>query len=321
MNYQETRNYGFNKIIKKYSGFPWYLPLPAHMEHGWTSYSKALRTDLQTNKPLMLVFNRHRYNLWRKESDIPVAIMGAPYVHFKNLYKVEKSPLAKGTIAFPGHSTFDVDCQYKINEYCQALKELPKSFQPVTVCLYYLDYITPKADIYRQAGFKVVTAGPNISDSLKFPSNLYRLLRQHKYATSNSVGTNAFIAVDFGMPFFVLGDKPKLNSQSDMNVKDQSRIGPSALSEQARELFSTGPVKVISKEQKAFAARQVGVQDCLSSAELGRLLRSQLQGQNIFLLIPPYLFSSLISKFLFDAPWTALVVRIRAWLKEGYKND
>ena len=46
---------------------------------------------------------------------------------------------AKGTIAFPAHSTHHIDVVVNWNEYIDELLNLPKECHPVAVCLYFLD--------------------------------------------------------------------------------------------------------------------------------------------------------------------------------------
>ena len=97
--------YSFVRIIKEYAHFPQWLPLPCHYEHGWNAWEGPIKSDLTISKNLMLVFSKRCARAWQKESDIPVVIIGSLFIHFRRMYSIEKSPDAKGTIAFPDHST------------------------------------------------------------------------------------------------------------------------------------------------------------------------------------------------------------------------
>ena len=311
--YQEMRNYGFNHIIKKYADFPWYLPLPAHMEHGWTIHTEALKSDLKTDKPLMLVFSQRRQEAWRKESKIPAKIMGSPYIHFKNMQNIKKGNFAKGTVAFPSHSTYDVFSYFEIEKYCEELKNLPKEFKPLTICLFYLDYIDKKANIYRKHGFEVVTAGYKFSNSLDFVKNFYDILSKHKYATSNTVGSYSFCAVDLNIPFFLRGDRPALESKSDINVLKYIKSGESGVSNKANRLFSTGPIREITPEQMIFVKEEMGTGDCLSPEQMNKLLW-KYSTMNAFYLknIILFLISSLFAYLFFNTSLAGLMV----WCKK-----
>lgn len=312
MQLSETRNYGFNEIIKQYARFPWYLPLPAHFEHGWTPIEDALKSDLASSKPLMLVFSKRRAEAWKNKSRIPVSIMGAPFIHYKNMHQIRQKPEAKGTVAFPSHSTYDLKSQFSIDKYCRELKNLPLEFQPVTICLFWLDFIEEKADIYRKFGFKVVSAGHKFSIGLDFVKNFYQILSSHKYATSNEVGSYTFYAVDLGLPFFLTGKTPLIaNLGKDVNIGQTARTNDFKYGEIASHLFSSGPVAKISARQKEFVDFEMGSRDCLSRDQLGDLLDLYNKSHHSFLGTIIYLLESALLRFILNGPWGRAVIAIR----------
>ena len=274
MQYSESQIYGTNLILKEYAKFPKILPLPCHMEHGWGAWKYPLVTDLIIDKPLMMVFNRHCLEAWKKKSKIPAVIMGSPFIHYKNLHHITKKKNAKGTVAFPGHSTPDLKTQFGIKKYCQELKNLPQKFQPITVCLYWLDYKDKTADIYRRAGFSVVTAGSKLLKGLDFVNNFYGILSQHKYATSNLVGSYTFYAVDLKIPFFLLGESPLIINKTgkDKNAGKPTRLDESTYGRIATKIFSTGPITKIAKHQAKFVSDEMGIKDCLTPKKMRTLL-------------------------------------------------
>lgn len=310
----ETRNYGINLILKEYARFPRYLPLPCHMEHGWTPIAEALVSDLKTNQPLMMVFSQRRAKAWKRVSQIPVAIMGSPFTLYKEVHRINQRPDALGTVAFPSHSTYDLKSQFNIKRYCQELKHLPKEFQPVTICLFWLDFINQKANLYRQQGFKVVTAGSGLTNSLSFVKNHYQILSSHRYSTSNEVGTYAFHSIDLGIPFFMTGKEQPvlLNVGGDVNVGKDVRLKDFNLGQKVVKLFSTGPVQKISEEQRHFVADEIGAGYHLSREEMRVLLWKYAKRDRYWLkALLPYLISTAAVVLLFNAPWTRLLVSIR----------
>jgi len=314
MNYQEPLAYGFNQIIKHYARFPWYLPLPANLEHGWTPRDHALVTDLKTTKPLMLVMSRRRKAQWQKKSKIPAQIMGSPFIHFKNLRKITQNKNAKGTIVFPAHSTFDLKSEYDIEDFCGKIKNLPEKFQPVTICLFYLDFISAKADLYRQAGFEVVTAGCKLANSLDFAKNFYKIIVSHRYCVSNKVSSATFYAVDLGLPFFLLGEKPRLDisKSRDLNIAYLSPGQDCQTGEIAEKLFSSGSRDKISREQKEFVESEMGIGDCLSRGQMNKLLwRYSKQNRYYFLQSISYLLWICYKSLLLNAPWVSILIRIK----------
>lgn len=312
MRFCETRNYGFNEIIKQYARFPWYLPLPCHFEHGWTPSDYAPRTDLISNKPLMLVLSRRRAESWKRKSQVPVGIMGAPFIHFKNMHHIVRQKDAEGTVVFPSHSTYGQKRKFSAKQYCQELKNLPIEFQPVTICLFWLDFIEKEADIYRKNGFNVVSAGYKFSVGLNFVKNFYKILSIHKYATSNEVGSYMFYAVDLGLPFFLTGEAPVTDYVDKYTDTDNTDLANDfTYGAIATQMFKTGPVTLISAKQKKFVDSELGINDCLSPNQLNALLNQYNKSYRSSAMTIVYLLESAILRFVLNGPWGKSVVATR----------
>lgn len=263
--------YGLHAIIREYAGCPSTLPIFCRFQHGWDPIPKPDPYDAQTDKPLMLVWNKTRLKIWNEGSSIPAAIVGAPFVHYRKLRKIEKDLDAKGTVAFPAHSQPTIDAVFDINAYCEQLKSLPIEFHPITICLHLHDLERKKDVIYKKHGFNVVSAGPIWVLGFEFVEKFYEILRSHRYATSNQVGSYSFYAVEMGIPFFIFGESAYLENSGEplMPAKFSYTDYPTGVF--ATNLFQ-GPTQVISEEQKKFVEDELGVHDCLSGVELRELL-------------------------------------------------
>ncbi|MFZ3131846.1 MAG: hypothetical protein WA125_12275 [Desulfosporosinus sp.] len=260
--------YGYNAIIREYANYPANLPLLFDGDHGWAAASVY---DVLTDQPLMLVLNKRRFEAWHEKSSIPAAILGAPFVHYRKLKQIEKDRAANGTVAFPSHSTDLMDAVFDIDEYCMLLKSLPIEFQPVTICLHADDLARKKDLIYKKYGFNIVTAGPKYVPGFEFVQKFYEILRSHKYATSNEVGSYSFYAVEMGIPFFILGEPAVIENSGDITLPAKYSILDYPMGVFAAAMFP-GPTQVISEEQKKFVEEELGVHDCLSGIELRQLL-------------------------------------------------
>jgi len=267
---QEMQEYGFNLIIRQYAGYPDLLSLPCHFEHGWTALGSPLPSDLGTKKAFMLVYSKRRQLAWQKKSDTPVAIMGAPFVHYRRMHGLRRDKKAKGTVAFPSHSCEGVEAEFDIERYCKELNGLPDAYRPVTVCLHYFDFVGNRT-AYERNGFDVVTAGDSLSPG--FPGNFYRILGSHCFATSNTIGSYTFYAVEMGIPFFILGEIGLLrNLGKNPDIGTLTKITDYDIGRRAFDMFDTGPTSFITSEQREFTVEEVGVNDCLSPRRLKQLL-------------------------------------------------
>ncbi|MEI6478399.1 MAG: hypothetical protein WCO52_05440 [bacterium] len=314
MKHMEVQNYGFNLILKDYARFPRYLPLPCHLEHGWTSLEEALVSDLKTEQPLMLTFSKRRKEAWKRKSPIPAEVMGAPFSHYKDMQGIVRDKAARGTVVFPSHSTYDLKAQFDIDLFCKELQSLPKEFQPITVCLFWIDYIDKKADVYRKAGFSVVTTGSKFVNSISFPRNFYSILSQHKYCASNDVGSYTFYSVDFGTPFFLVGEPAIVinKGMKDVNIGAVGRIEDTDLGLKVHNLFSTGPVSQISAAQKKFVEDEMGTKDCLSREEMHDLLwKYYRKNPGRIKDSLAYMADTAIKTFILNGPLGKLAIAIR----------
>lgn len=278
--------YGLHAIIREYAGCPPSIPLYCRYEHGWDPLPRPDPYDAMTDKPLMLVWSKRRLELWNKECSIPAAVVGAPFVHYRKSRNIEQDIGARGTVAFPAHSTSTIDAVFNVDEYCEALKSLPSEFQPITICLHLHDMERKKDELYKKHGFNVVHAGPIWVLGFEFVQNFYEILRRHKYATSNQIGSYTFYSVEMGIPFFILGESAELDNSGEPLMPLKFNYADYPIGEYATELFR-GPTQTISAEQKKFAEDELGVYDCLSGTELRELLtvsnRQAVEGYQEFL--------------------------------------
>ena len=263
--------YGLYAIIREYANYPSTLPMLCRYEHGWNPIPEPDPYDALTDQPLMLVWSRRRLQEWQAKSSIPTAIVGAPFVHYRKLMKIEKDTTAHGTVAFPAHTTRQIDAVFDIDGYCEQLKSLPAEFQPITICLHANDLERKKDEIYKRNGFDVVTAGPAWVLGFEFVQKFYDILRCHKYATSNQVGSCSFYAVEMGIPFFIFGESAILKNTGEPLMPSKFSYEDYPMGVYATKMFP-GPTQVISKEQKKFVEDELGVHDCLSGIELRELL-------------------------------------------------
>lgn len=299
--YLDTESYGSNLIIKEYCNFPKYLPLPCHMEHGWTALPQALVTDLSIakEKGLMLVYSKRREKAWKKASKIPVIISGPPFVLYRKKHAIKKDANAKGTIVFPSHSTLFIESQFDIDGYCQELKKLPKEFHPITICLLYPDIKKGRDKVYVKNGFNVVSAGKKVRGSIDFVKNFYNILSKFKYATSNEIGTYTFYSTELGLPFFLTGEEPLIvNTGNDPNISPSGKMSDHALGIEANSLFGHRPNNKITNGQRDFVEDEFALKDHAGKEELKKALWNNTKSYKYWLVKVPMFFIMTIVKFV-----------------------
>lgn len=267
----EPNYYGLATLVKEYARFPQWIPLPAHYEHGWTDFPNPSITDLQTDKKLMLVFSKRREKAWKRHSAVPVAVMGSPFVHYRRSNLIHKDINARGTVAFPAHSTSLIEVKYDMSAFCNQLNKLNSRYRPITICLHGEDLDKGLGSFFVKRGFEVVSAGKE--DDKDFYIKFYNILKKHQYAVSNSMGSHVFYAIEMEIPFYYIDLERQFINRGDPNLEDPNNVYEERI-EIIDKMKSTLSSKegLITEEQRMLVIEELGIDDCVSGRKLRYLL-------------------------------------------------
>ncbi len=282
----EERSYGQNYLLRDYCGYPRWLPLPCHCEHGIYMTSKPLISDIKfPNNHLMLVMNKNRLNEWQKKTSIDAVVIGSLFVHYRKKHNIRQQANASGTLVFAAHSTALIDAIYNIDSFCDDLKKLPEKFLPITICLHGQDILKGRDRLFINAGFNVVSAGDTKSSS--FAKNLYSILAMHKYVASNVPGSYLFYAIEMGIPFFFIGQEvPRMcNFGNDPNVPKNYIACDFDIARKCYEVFANTPTEEITQKQREFVSSMLGISDSIKPKKL------------LFLMVKKVIFKNFVLNF------------------------
>jgi hypothetical protein len=259
--------YGMKKILFEFLDLPAKLPQSFYLDHGVPLYDKNRKLNskvLQSRFPLILLTNKDQLQSYQEHiKDKTLLPIGALFPRYRHMHQIELKENRQGTIVFPSHSTLQVDVVEGWTDYARRLKALPDEFHPLTVCLYWLDVLRGRHEIFQKAGFDVITMGHFSRQD--FAHEFYTTVRKFKYASSNEYGSYLPYCVEMGLPFFIYGDQfvNQNISQNDFypdgTFKYSDEMGLSAY-EQVRILFAqpdTPPM--VTAPQKRFVAHTLGL--------------------------------------------------------------
>ena len=258
------------KWIREYSHYPKFLPLCIYTDHGPMTLG-IMKQELESGAPYQFYHSPSLVKKWKEITKKEAFVLYSPYIYCRKRLGISRSANAKGTIAFPAHSTVDIDDILDIEVYIKQLLMLPREFQPISVCLYYSDIKKNQHKIFQKYNIPVYTAGYYFDE--RFAERLYNILKNFKYATSNVAGSYLYYAVEMGIPFSIFGQKQKLFNKSDPNL-DKGEFDPyklSALHRKVHKMFSGLQTKITS-EQKEFIEINLGLKDGVKPSQLRHIL-------------------------------------------------
>lgn len=273
--YWTCETYSFGKYIREYGFYPNFLPLCIYSDHGALPVDYPAKHELESDAPCQFHHSPKSVLVWKKVSTKPCYVLYSPFVFYRKKYRIEKSSGAKGTIAFPAHSTPSIDDVSDLERYIKQLIELPDRFQPVSACLHMHDINKGRHKLFFKHNIPVYTAG-NALD-YRFAERFYNIVRNFEFSTSNMIGSYTYYSVEMGIPFSIYGDRQVFINKSDPNIPmgeyDPYKEFPSFRI--MHDMFS-GLQTVITKEQRDIVETDLGLRDGISRSKMAYVLYSSL---------------------------------------------
>lgn len=291
--YWTAEVYSLGKHIRKYAYFPAFMTLPIYTDHGAgflgrlpdgteaSNFEPPYSHELESGAPVQFYHSPLAVEKWRKVSSTPCYVLYSPFVFYRRKHRIEKLLTARGTLAFPAHSTPSIDDVSNIDEYALQLKALPDPFQPVSVCLHMHDINKGQHRVFMRHGIPVFTAG-NTSDQ-RFAARFYALLRDFRYATSNMIGSQTYYAVEMGLPFFLYGTPQDFVNRSDAN-QPLGKYDPYEQFSGYRQMYDLfdGLRTEITAEQKQIVMRDLGLLSGVSRLRMAYILYKAYLSRGLF---------------------------------------
>lgn len=258
--------YGHSHVLARWCGLDDTDPprIAGYLQHGW-NIGDGLAPDHEfvAGVPTFVWSERVRRRAWslgRRD----VYVVGAPWAY---LLAMEPEPPAPrhGTIWYPFHGW---EGQHVVGDHDGLIAEITDTEPgPVTVCLYWQEYRSPKVRrIYERAGFRVICHGYRGGWWKDLdPGFLHRQLaeqRRHARVASNRLCSAVFYGVLAGCEPAVYGDPMQLRGERSA-FGGQARI--------VREWGDLHGPRVDPEIARAAAVAELGADRLLPPAELRRL--------------------------------------------------
>lgn len=268
--YWPSEIYSSGRHYRSYGCYPSFLPIYCYSSHGVIYHTKRpYPNEIENDAYAMLYSSLAAVESYKKYSNKRCYCVLSPFVCCRKKYRIERTPDAKGTLAFPAHSTPVIDVMMDYGVYADSLLSLPKEFFPIAVCLHMHDIKKGLHKIFQDRGIPVYTAGN--AEDVRFAQRWYEITKHFAYTTSSMIGSYTFYSVEMGIPFFLMGASPQLINCGDKNLPLGEFAAPDKEYWIARDLFKERVPKVTA-EQRAFVEKHLGLHDGLSRKEFSKLL-------------------------------------------------
>ncbi len=203
--------YGQAQILKEYTNYN--KPFKFVFEHSIMFHNIIWEGDLYSEMPVAFVLSNYRKDVYKASRGFKFIFnVGVGFLYAKKVYDRRHTQINNikrtGTIVFPSHSSHHIEAVFDIKSLAKKIKNLAPEFQPVTVCIYWKDYLLGKHRKYEELGIPVISAG-HIYDK-NFLISFYDMCKNFKYATSNDFGSHVFYSIFSGCSFFLL-EQPEIS--------------------------------------------------------------------------------------------------------------
>lgn len=272
--YWTSELYCYGKCLRALAKYPRALPLFAYADHGVALHSNLFPHEIRNKARVHFTSHPVKAERYRSSADKQVVRICHPWVYYRRSLQIERAPSSKGTLVFVVHHAPGVKWENpNTQEYFQTLRALPAKYQPVVLCLHMHDIVSGLHKELRPLGFPIVTAGN--TSSVHFVDRFYELVRNFSYATSQVWGSQVAYCVELGIPYFFLGERPKLINLSTeefpLGEVDFQDGYHKRFDREARGLFAD-PVDEVTLEQKRFVETLLGVDSVTSRPQVSWLL-------------------------------------------------
>ena len=261
--YWASEKYSIGKCLRYWSKYPRVLPLNVFLDHAVGLWSQLFPHELDNQANVHFTWHplkeqRSKENLSKKK----VIRITHPWITYRRLRGITRSSTPRGTLVFYMHNTNSLKWVGRdTEEYFEKLRELPDKFQPVVLCLHMHDINTGVHKELRRQGFPIVTAGN--TSTTNFVDCFYDHIKSYSYATSQAFGSAVAYCVELGVPYFFLGETPRVINNGDKNlphgsVPEYYDEFHEEYGEKAKELFGV-PMDTVTDEQRAFIQSLLGL--------------------------------------------------------------
>jgi hypothetical protein len=259
--------YGFDWVLKRYAGLPDDRPLKVVIPHGIElNEAHVWQAEATAPLPAVLCYSPRQLRAYAERSRKIGLLSSTPFLHVAALVG-PPSETRRGTLFFLSHSTHHITAVSPFEQLAEQLQALPERFHPISVCVYWRDFLLGHHLEFERRGMRIVSSG-HMYDR-HFLVRLHHLCSLHRYACSNEIGSHLFYSMAAGCSYFQLGANAELHY--DQARRSDVATIPDPIRVRIEQLFAT-PHDTPTQEQRMLIDDYVGRTHELGRDDMSRLL-------------------------------------------------
>ena len=285
---------GFNQAYRKWLKIPKWLPLPFYSDHGVDPSRRFQKHEIENKAKIHFTWTKARKEAGGTLKNKQIIRVQHPWISFRNIKKYTIKNNAKGTLIFFMHTNVGIDVlEFNYDEYFNNIDKLPEEYRPIVICLHMHDINKGLHKKLRKYGYPILTLGH--TGSWYFIDRFYQLASNFKFATSQIGGSELYYLTEFGVRYFIYGQKPKLINYGDLENPIGELVFPDHQAKETEEkkfnLFTQFPPK-ITQEKKRFIQEILGMEKTHNDNNI--IIKVYIQMAKIF----PYYCIKIIKKLI-----------------------
>lgn len=267
----ESERYGHGYILRKFGLYPQSLPLNVLIPHGPSQWDFAAPQIFDYRVSSIGFYSQRFIDQVQKNNTFKhVFKIISPFAYYRKANKILPSKSAKGSLFFYAHSTFWTDIDTSFDELLFKFKEMPSEYQPIEICMHFVDIQKGLHEKFLEHGYKVYCAGH--WENKFFIKNFYEIITNYKYTFSNIIGSYTFYSVECGIPFSLIDLKVTISKNIDENIiKSGMSLFDHKQHIKCIKLFSGIHIN-ISRQQKELVYEELGLIGSISRLECAYFL-------------------------------------------------
>ena len=254
--------YGYDKAVKKLLHWPQNIPIYGGIEHGF-GYNNDL-SGMDVKKDVIYVGSNWRRELYLNKFPKKIIICIGPVIqYFENMYdeqtmRIWKEDLGRTLLVMPPHSSHYDKAQYEQRTIIEEINRIKKekNFDTVLVCVYWVDYLDGRMDLFKAEDYILCTAG-HIYD-YNFLPRLKAILTLCDMVFLSTIGTNVGFIMALNKPIYLFLEKWKKVNIITNEIQENEDMGFFCeLEKEAEKLFGKYSEE-ITEEQIKFVRKYWG---------------------------------------------------------------